>query len=132
MEFGFELQWAESYDEVRRFLYRNGLVDLRVVPGMTVPEDLEARFSLHTAASIDSIIADFPEESDITYLGETVPHHYVYGVRFRRLGENLLTVHFGGDRKTYLEFFSSEPIETLLRKRSRFIVANQQHRDPRL
>ncbi len=132
LEFGLELQWAESYDELRRFLVENGLIDVRVVPGMTVPKDLEARFSLHTAATIDSITAEFPDETEVSYMGETQPDHHVYGVRFGRLGENMLTVHFDGHRKTYLEFFSTETIATLIEKRSHFIVNNQQHRDPKL
>ena len=31
--------------------------------------------------------------------------------------------------QTYLEFFSTEPVETLIKKRASFIVNKQQHRD---
>ncbi len=127
---GFKLQWAEDYDELRSLLYDNDLIDIRVVPGMTLPEDLEARFSLHTKVSVDSITAEFPEQTQLEYLGEEEPDHHLYRVTFDRLGENMLTVHFDGIRKTYLEFFSTEPVETLLEKRNSFIVNNQQHRDP--
>lgn len=130
LAFGFKLQWAQSYEELRQLLYENRLIDIRVVPGMTLPEDLEARFSLHTKAHIDSVVAEYPGRTEIKTLGEEQPDHHIYSVKFGRLGENLLTVHFDGDRKTYLEFFSTEPVETLLRKRSSFIVNNQQHRKP--
>ena len=40
IKIGFRFQWAGSYDEIRDILYREGLFDVRVVPGMTVPEDL--------------------------------------------------------------------------------------------
>jgi hypothetical protein len=132
LEYGFRLQWAESYDEIRQILAANGLIDVRVVPGMTVPRELEARFSLHTRVPIDRVTAEFPNQTVITYRGETRPDHHVYSVVFDRLGENMMTVEFDGGRRTYLEFFATEPIATLLEKRSRFIVENQQHRDPDL
>ena len=43
------------------------------------------------------------------------PDHHVYEVRFRRPGENRLTIRHDGGRETYLEFFSTEPLETLIR-----------------
>jgi hypothetical protein len=33
-------------------------------------------------------------------------------------------------RKTYLEFFVTEPLETLVKKRAAFLVSHQQHRNP--
>ena len=132
LTYGFRLQWADSYDELRDILYNSKLLDFRVVPGMTVPEDLEARFSLHTKATIDSIIPEFPGQTTVTYLGEPEPDNHIYKVKFDRLGENMLTVHFDSERKTYLEFFITEPVETLLEKRTSFIVDNQQHRNPDL
>lgn len=130
--YGFRLQWAESYDELRNILYNSRLMDFRVVPGMTVPEDLEARFSLRSKAVIDSVIPEFPAQTTITYLGEPEPDNHLYKVKFSRLGENMITVHFDGNRKTFLEFFVTEPVETLLEKRTSFIVNNQQHRNPDL
>ncbi|MEA1887023.1 MAG: DUF5695 domain-containing protein [Bacteroidota bacterium] len=130
--YGFRMQWADSYDELRDIIYENGLIDIRVVPGMTLPWDLEAKFSLHTKADIDSIIAEFPDQTELGYDGETEPDHHIYNVKFNQLGENMLTVYFDGGRKTYLEFFSAEPVETLLGKRCSFIVNSQQHRNPDL
>ena len=67
---GFRFQWASSYDEMRGILYREGLFDIRAVPGMTIPEDLTARFALHSRARIDSIQPEFPNQTKITSLGE--------------------------------------------------------------
>jgi hypothetical protein len=50
-------------------------------------------------------------------------------VQFKKLGENLLTVDRAG-RNTVLEFFVTQPVETLIKKRAAFITANQQHKDP--
>jgi hypothetical protein len=129
LEYGFRILWADSWDDMRRKLYDEGLFDIRVVPGMTLPTDLKAQFSLHTRNVIDSIVPEFPAQTELKYLGEKVPGHFLYEVSFRRLGENMLTVHYGNGMKTYLEFFSTEPLETLVKKRSSFIVNSTQHRD---
>jgi len=107
-----------------------GLFDIRVVPGMTVPEDLTARFSLHTRARIEAVQAEFPDQTTIQPLGEPKPDHHVYEVAFKKLGENMLTIKHDGGRQTYLEFFVTEPMETLIKKRASFLVEKQQIKDP--
>ncbi len=129
VKYGFEILWAESWDDMRKILFDEGLFDIRVVPGMTIPTDLTAQFSLHTKNSIDSIIPEFPKTTTLNFLGEKLPGHFVYEVSFSKLGENMLTIHYGEGQKTYLEFFSTEPLETLIKKRSAFIVNSTQHRD---
>ncbi|MBE0673384.1 MAG: hypothetical protein IH591_01860 [Bacteroidales bacterium] len=130
LTYGFSFRWVNSYDEMRQILFESGLFDIRVVPGMSVPADLKAMFSLHTRNSIDSIVPEFPQKTSLRYLGEKLPGHHVYEVDFKKLGENMLTIYYEGGEKTYLEFFSTEPVETLIKKRASFIVDRQQHRDP--
>ena len=130
IRYGVRFQWARSYAEMREVLYREGLFDIRVVPGMTVPEDLTALIALRTRARLEALEPEFPEHTRITYLGEKRPDHHIYRVAFARLGENRLTIRHDGDRRTYLEFFVTEPLEILIKKRSRFITRRQQHRDP--
>jgi hypothetical protein len=130
VSYGFRFQWAESYDELRALLFDAGLFDVRVVPGMTVPENLSARFSLHTKARIEEILAEFPDQTTVRPLGELVPGHRVYEAAFHRLGENTLTVVHDGGRRTYLEFFVTEPLETLIKKRASFLISRQQIKDP--
>ncbi|NJD66767.1 MAG: hypothetical protein FIB00_16255 [Chloroflexi bacterium] len=127
--YGFRFRWANSYDQLREILYQEGLFDVRVAPGMTIPNDLSARFALHTRAKIEAVAAEFPGQTDIEYLGEPQPDQHVYQVRFRRPGENRITIRHDGGRETYLEFFSTEPLETLIRKRAAFLVDRQQLRD---
>jgi hypothetical protein len=129
-DYGFRFQWASSYDELRERLFEAGLFDVRVVPGMTVPEDLAARVSLHTKARIETVEAEFPRQTTIRSLGEPVPGHHVFEAAFRRLGENMLTVVHDGGRRTRLEFFVTEPLEILIKKRAAFLVTRQQVRDP--
>jgi hypothetical protein len=62
--YGFRFHFANSYDEMREILFREGLFDIRAVPGMVIPSDLTARFALHTRAQIDSIQREFPDQPD--------------------------------------------------------------------
>jgi hypothetical protein len=130
VRYGFRFQWANSYDELREALYREGLFDIRAVPGMVVPTNLTARFALHTRAKVESLTAEFPSETKVTQLGESQPGYHLYEVAFRKLGENMLTIQHDGNRTTYLEYFVTEPLETLIKKRSAFIINRQQVRDP--
>jgi hypothetical protein len=129
VSYGFRLRWANSYDQLRGLLYADGLFDVRVVPGMTVPENLFAKFSLRTKAKIESVTAEFPAQTTITSVGEPETGTYVYEVAFKKLGENMLTIRHDGGRQTYLEFFVTEPLETLIKKRAAFLVDRQQIKD---
>ncbi|MCX6567614.1 MAG: DUF5695 domain-containing protein, partial [Candidatus Aminicenantes bacterium] len=128
--YGFRMQWVGSYEELRETLYREGLFDIRVVPGMTVPENLTARFSLHTKAKIEEIKAEFPDRTKIRTVESPAAGQRVCEVAFEKLGENMLTIVHDGGRRTFLEFFVTEPLETLIKKRAAFLVDKQQVKDP--
>jgi hypothetical protein len=128
--YGFRFHWANSYNEMRALLYQEGLFDIRAVPGMVVATDLKARFALHTRAHLNSIQPEFVDQTEITSLGQPQPGYHLYEVTFKRPGENLLTIHHDDGRKTYLEYFVTEPLETLIKKRAAFIIKRQQIRDP--
>jgi len=130
VEYGFRFVWVNSYDEMREVLYRNGLFDIRVVPGMTLPQGLTAKVSLHSKNEIDSITAEYPDQTVIRFLEEQEPGYSIFEVAFERLGENMLIVYYNGGEKSIFEFFSTEPIATLIKKRTAFITQKQQHRDP--
>src|SRR5213080_991972 len=126
--YGFKLHWADDYDAVRQLLVDEGLVDVHVVPGMTVPNDLFARFALRTKQPIHAVEAEFPQETRIESLGSKGDMHF-YQVQFSKLGENRLAIRYGNQQHMFLEFFSTEPLETLMKKRAAFL-ARSQHRDP--
>ena len=126
--YGFTFLAADSYPGMRDALYENGSVDTRVVPGMTVPRGTEALFSLRCRGGIDSVTAEFPDRTVIRHVRSEGDTH-IYGVRFSRLGENMLTVRFDGGRTTYLEFFSCLSPKELTLKRSAFLTEHQQFRD---
>lgn len=130
VSYGFRMQWASSYDQMRQMLYDAGLFDVRAVPGMTVPSDLPAQFSLHTKAKIQSVTAEYAADTTIASAPSTQSDTRRYTVAFKKLGENMLTITHDDGRKTYLEFFVTEPMETLIKKRAAFLVNRQQIKDP--
>jgi Family of unknown function (DUF5695)/F5/8 type C domain len=125
----FRFRWAEDYAAVREVLYAEGGFDIHVVPGMTVPTDLTAMFSLHTRNKIRAVVPEHPETTQIEYLGAPGKDTNVYRVRFAHLGENLLNVEYGEAQHLSLEFFVTEPLETLFKKRAAFLVSHEQVKD---
>jgi hypothetical protein len=127
-QFGF--RWAADYNAVRDVLYQDGAFDINVVPGMTIPTDLAAMFSLRTRNKIRAIVPELPETTKIEYLGAHRKDVHTYKVHFSRLGENLLKVNYGDGQYLSLEFFVTEPLETLFKKRAAFLVSHEQVKDP--
>ncbi len=128
-EYGFNFRWANSYDDIRNILVEEGLIDVHIAPGMTIPTDLNAMIALRTKEKITHIDAEFPQQTILTSAGEKKKGTHIYQVTFSHLGENKLTVHYGENKTTYLEFFVTEPLQTLYKKRAAFIVSHQQHKD---
>jgi len=129
LTYGFKFRWADDYDQVREILYEEGLFDIQIVPGMTVPEDLSVLVSLRTKNRDHRIFPEHPRQTQLEFLGEKAKDTFVYRVKFTRLGENALTVSYAKDQYLLLEFFVTQPLETLIKKRAAFLVNKQQHRD---
>jgi len=128
--YGFLFRWAKDYAGIRDILVEEGLIDVRVMPGMTIPNDLEAMIALRSHQKITEIVAEFPQKTVVQYVGQRQKGTSLYKVTFSRLGENKLTLHYGNHYQTTLEFFVTEPLEMLYKKRAAFIVNRQQHKDP--
>jgi len=129
-QYSFAFRWADSYEGVRRLLRENGGIDVQVVPGMVVPRDLEARIALRSVHQIDAIAPEFPADTRVESLGKRGGDTHLYRVKFGRLGENCLVLRYAQGHTMPLEFFVTEPLETLIKKRAAFIVQKQQHRNP--
>jgi hypothetical protein len=123
---GFQFRWARDYAHMRELLYEHGGFDIRVVPGMSVPRNLPIRVAIRTKHSIDSFSSARP--SVVKKLSQNKGYQ-IYEVSFRHLGEQRLSVYSKGKRKTQLDFFITEPLDSLYKKRARFIATKQQHRD---
>ena len=130
ISFSFAFNDARSYDEIRDIIYNEGMIDIRVLPAMTIPRTQYGYFSLHTQCKIDSVTAEFPAQTRIESLGLLSDNTYGYKVQFDRLGENQITVHYDGGKKTYLEYFSILSPETMMKERARFLVETQQIKNP--
>lgn len=128
--YAFTLQWVEGYEEIRRKLGAEGLIDIRVVPGMTVPLGTQGRICLRTNGTIQSVRAEYPEKSQIT-LVQQQGGQYIYEFQFYKTGENKLMIDYNNGSTTLLEFFVTEAVEVLLRKRAAFI-ARRQYKNPQL
>jgi hypothetical protein len=125
----FRFRWAKDFAGVRDVLYDEGKFDTSVVPGMVVPSDLSAMISLRTKNAIAAVQPEYAAMTRIEPLGEKPGSYKVYRVRFSKLGENMLRVNYGNGHWTALEFFVTEPLETVIRKRAAFLVNTQQHKD---
>jgi Family of unknown function (DUF5695) len=126
--YGFNFQWVNGYDDVRQALVNNGQIDVHVVPSMTVPTNLFAEIALNTTQTINAVVAEHPSATQIQSLGSTNVNgntYQLYQVQFSQLGENLLTIQYGAGASMYLEFFVTEPVETLIKKRAAFLVSHQ-------
>lgn len=128
-EYGFRLQVADSIEAIRKILYDNGGLDSRIVPGMTVPSDLSVTCAFRSKEKINELVAEYPEQTSIQYIGPAPQNYKLYKIRFKKPGENMVTINYGKSKKAYFNFFSTEPLDVLIKKRSAFITAHQQVRD---
>ena len=125
----FRFQWANDFAGVRDVLYAEGKFDTAIIPGMVVPVDLPAMISLRTKNTVTSLQAEHASSTKVERAA-SADGSSTYVVRFSRLGENMLTIRYGDRQWTTLEFFVTEPLETVIRKRAAFLVSHQQHTDP--
>jgi hypothetical protein len=128
--YAFRFRWAKDTAAVRDILYKEGKFDTVIVPGMTVPTDLTTLISLRTRNKIQTVETEHPGSTRIESLGERGRGAKIYRVQFSKLGENMLKVKYGDGQWTSLEFFVTEPIETLINKRAAFLVGKHQFKDP--
>ena len=128
--YSFRFQWVKDVAGVRDALFRENKFDTAIVPGMVVPSDLPALIALRTSNRIETIEPEHPSTTAIRFVGDRNGNTRIYEVKFAKLGENMLTVRYGEGRWATLEFFVTEPLETVIKKRASFLVERHQHRDP--
>ncbi|MDA0780421.1 MAG: DUF5695 domain-containing protein [Bacteroidetes bacterium] len=124
-----KFQLASDFDQLRDMIYEEGQINLKVAPGMTLPADLKATFSLRSKSKIDKLVAEYPDHTTLEMKEKKKEGYHLYEVKFDKLGENMVTVHYGNGKVAFLEFFVTEPLEVLIKKRSDFITNRQQIRD---
>jgi hypothetical protein len=129
--YSYRFDWAKDYDAVHDVLYREGGFDVTVVPGMTIPTDLTARIAVRTHNKIAQVAPEFPDKTAVRDLGEKAKDTHIYEAKFSKLGENMLKVKYGDNEYLSLEFFVTEPLETLYKKRAHFLTTTDQWKDPK-
>ncbi|HWP99306.1 MAG TPA: DUF5695 domain-containing protein [Vicinamibacterales bacterium] len=127
--YAFRFRWVADLADTRRALVDGGKFDVAVAPGMVVPRDLPVHLALRTENAIGSIEPEHPGETVVERLRAPQADTAVYRIGFSRLGENLLFVRYGEGRWLSLEFFVTEPLEMVIRKRAAFLVDRHQHTD---
>jgi len=120
----FLYTWARDYRDAKNKLVEYGLVDVDVAPGMTVPRDLDAMVHLRVKNRELKLIPQFEEKTTLEKIKET-GDGIIYKIHFDKLGENSIKVLYGENRYMYLEFFVTEPVETMIKKRAAFIASKQ-------
>jgi hypothetical protein len=129
-DYSFNFRFAKDYDGVRDALYQAGGFDVNIVPGMTIPTDLTAKLAIRTRNRIDAIEPQFKPQTSVKSLGEHGKDVHLYDVRFSKLGENTLWVRYANGRYLAMDFFVTEPLDTVIAKRAAFLVSHEQHKDP--
>ena len=126
--YGFIFKWVKNHEQIRECLYLNDLIDIRIMPGMTVPIGLECKIYLRTKLKEISLKSEYENETKIDEI-ESELDNYLFSVSFQKLGENLITIVDKNGFRSYLQFFVTEPLETMIKKRSDFITKNQFYND---
>jgi hypothetical protein len=126
----FRFRWARDFAGVRDALFEEGKIDTVIAPGMVVPTDLPAMISLRTRQSIAAVEPEHAASTKVEFIGDRGQGAKVYRVQFSKLGENMLKVRYGDGQWASLEFFVTEPLETVIKKRAKFLVTHHQHKDP--
>lgn len=123
--------WAGDFAGVRQSLYELGKADVVVAPGMVVPSDLGAQVAMRSKVPVRALVAEHPGQTRIE-TGQPAngdASTQVFRLEFSRLGENLVRVEYADGRWSTLEFFVTEPLETVIKKRAAFLAGPQQHKD---
>ena len=122
--YGFDFQFARDYDGVRDILFANGKPDILLAPGMTIPRNTPVRMRVRLKDEITALEAEYPDETAVLALSRE--HESVlFEIAFARLGENRLTLRYGGGQYSVLEFFVTLPVEKMIALRGAFISARQ-------
>lgn len=127
-EMGVRFLFVEGDQAMRHTLADHGLLDVEVVPGMTVPVGSEVKIAFASRIPVKALRAEHPAQTRIAG-ATTRAGRQIHALRFDRLGENQITVEQEDGGLTTLEFFVTEAVETMIAKRGAFIAAHR-YRDP--
>ncbi len=113
---------SEGMNDLADVLYREGMLDITVNPGLVFPTNISATLDIHTKHVIDSVTST-DKDARIEYIGTENGHHK-YSLTFVKLGRIDVTVNYAGDKRGVLQFWTEEPLDAALERRTRFLIEN--------
>lgn len=124
-EYSWKYLWVHDDKDARDTLVKYGLWDVNSIPGYTVPDNMKVSLALRSRYEDGSLLPEFPDETEISYKGRKEAYQ-IYEIEFHRLGENQIKIWYDNHSKwTTLEYFVTEPLDTLLEKRAAFLTGKQ-------
>jgi len=109
-------------------LYREGLLDITVNPGMIFPLNMTAKVDIRTIHPVHSVTVSDPD-AVIRKLSEKDGHH-LYELTFKKLGRIDVTIVYGGTKRGVLQFWTEEPLDKAIQRRADFLMENCRITDP--
>lgn len=128
-EYSFKIFTVTGKEDLEQAILDNGGINFRVTPGMVIPRGREVRFALRSKENLLSAIPQYPGATKVSTFKDANEGFKVVSITFDKLGENNVAIEYGNGKKMFLTFFITEEIETLIKKRAKFIVTKQQTRD---
>lgn len=123
-QYGFTFRWAQNYSDLRDVLYDAGIVDAVSLPGMVIPKDMKATLALRCKEDITDVTGE--DRSIKIEEKETKNGYQIYEITFTEFGSKKVTVHYGNNKKSVLQYYSTESVENLVNANTEFIVNKQQ------
>lgn len=127
--YAFKFHKPASEADLRDILYKEGMVDVNVAPGMIVSQGDAVLVDLHTSKAIGAIEFQHPATSSSRYVSTVATDHKVYEFKFTKLGENIATVNYG-DGQIALQFWVIEKPGDAVQRHATFMVEKTQIHSP--
>jgi len=128
--YAFKFHKPASEAELRDILYKEGMVDVNVAPGMIASQGDVVHVDLHTSKTIGAIEFQNPATSTSRYVATVPSDHKVYEFTFAKLGENIVTVNYGDGEKIALQFWVIERPGDAVQRHATFMVQKTQIDNP--
>lgn len=128
--YAFKFHKPASEAELRDILYKEGMVDVGVAPGMIVSQGDVVHVDLRTSKAIGTIEFQNPSTSSAKAVSVAAGDHKIYEFSFAKLGENIVTVNYGDSAKIALQFYVIEQPGAAVQRHATFMVEKTQISNP--
>ena len=128
--YGFTFRWAQSYKDLRDVLYDSGVVDAVSYPGMVIPTDTKATLAVRAKAGITSVVGESGKNIGVTSKGLRNGYQ-IYELTLPTLGANKVTVNYGTNQQSVLQYYATQPVANLINDHANFVATKQQAKTTR-